>query len=154
MFWRLRMRIITLKPCQPAWSVWFKPTAQLEWYRTRRTWCTRHGSRCRLCCRPCKRLLVSEWGRLFQCGSKLRIGSTRYRWCSRRNSKGSYRLYEDIKGNTAKLKKSGAIKANGYPSVDSLTRDINEYGFVVYDWAMICIVISFIIGLLLWFFVG
>lgn len=62
--------------------------------------------------------------------------------------------YEDIKGNTVKLKKSGAIKANGYPSVDSFTRDINEYGFVVYDWAMICIVISFIIGLLLWFFVG
>lgn len=66
----------------------------------------------------------------------------------------SRRYYEDIDGNVVKLKKTGVSKTNGYPSVDSFTRDINEHGYVVYDWAMICIVVSFIIGLLLWCFAG
>lgn len=62
--------------------------------------------------------------------------------------------YVDLSGNTVKLKESGVLKANGYPSVDSFTRDITENGVIIFDFVSICLVIMFIIGLLLWFFVG
>jgi ATP-dependent Zn protease len=62
--------------------------------------------------------------------------------------------YVDVNGNTVKLKKNNFLKTNGYPSVDSFTRDINSHGFVVYDWFSIIMVIIFVIGLFLWWFVG